>query len=90
MIWYHDRRINQATSLTLQERDRAASECETLRSLLSSARAEVLSVKSSANDDNRKLEQKMETERVSKENAKKELERRLEEMQKRKSKFNCF
>lgn len=71
-----------------KERDRASSECETLRSLLQHARAEVLSVKSSADNDSRQAEEKMASERRQRENAKRELEERLEEMQKRKSKFN--
>jgi DNA repair exonuclease SbcCD ATPase subunit len=71
-----------------KERDRASSECETLRSLLQHARAEVLSVKSSADNDSRQLEEKMASEMRQRENAKRELEERLEAMQSRKSKFN--
>lgn len=71
-----------------KERDRASSECETLRSLLQHARAEVLSVKSSADNDSRQLEEKMADEMRQRENAKRELEERLEAMQNRKSKFN--
>lgn len=71
-----------------KERDRLSAETETLRSLLQNARAEVLSVRSSVTVDKAKLEQQMAEERRQKDSAKRELESRLEAMQKRKSKFN--
>ncbi|KAH9450727.1 hypothetical protein Pst134EB_018249 [Puccinia striiformis f. sp. tritici] len=77
-----------------KERDKITTQNESLRKELASATAEVENVRNNVQVEKLQFENQLSEERRAKENAKKQLEARMEEMQNsrmtRKSKFNCF
>ncbi|OAV89241.1 hypothetical protein PTTG_01857 [Puccinia triticina 1-1 BBBD Race 1] len=77
-----------------KERDKIATQNESLRKELAAATAEVEHVRTNVQAEKALFENQLGEERRAKENAKKQLEARMEEMQTsrmtRKSKFNCF
>lgn len=77
-----------------KERDKISTQNESLRKELAAATAEVEHVRNNVQAEKAQFENQLGEERRAKENAKKQLEARLEEMQAsrmtRKSKFNCF
>ncbi|KAA1077041.1 hypothetical protein PGTUg99_000897 [Puccinia graminis f. sp. tritici] len=77
-----------------KERDKISTQNESLRKELAAATAEVEHVRNNVQVEKAQFENQLGEERRAKENAKKQLEARMEEMQAsrmtRKSKFNCF
>jgi len=77
-----------------KERDKISTQNESLRKELAAATAEVEHVRNNVQAEKAQFENQLGEERRAKENAKKQLEARMEEMQAsrmtRKSKFNCF
>ncbi|RDB21522.1 hypothetical protein Hypma_011769 [Hypsizygus marmoreus] len=78
-----------ATELA-RERDMLNTKIESLRNELSEAKREVVSVRRSIVEEKQSLEQKLDEERKAKERARQQLDSRMEELQKRKSKFACL
>ncbi|KXN86942.1 Kinesin-like protein KIF21B [Leucoagaricus sp. SymC.cos] len=79
----------QATELA-RERDTLNARIDALRSELSEARNEVASVRRSIVEEKQSLEQRLEEEKKAKERVRQQLDMRMEELQKRKSKFACL
>ncbi|KAF5357958.1 hypothetical protein D9756_001456 [Leucocoprinus leucothites] len=79
----------QATELA-RERDTLSSRIESLRGELSEAQHEVASVRRSIVEEKHSLEQRLEEEKKAKERVRQQLDLRMEELQKRKSKFACL
>ncbi|KIJ44279.1 hypothetical protein M422DRAFT_168492, partial [Sphaerobolus stellatus SS14] len=79
----------QATEFS-KERDRLNSQVETLRNELSEAKREVVNVRRSIVEEKQSLEHRLDEERKAKERARAQLDQRIEELQKRKSKFACI
>jgi kinesin family protein 4/21/27 len=79
----------QATELA-RERDTLNIKLEALRNELSEAKREVVSVRRSIVEEKQSLEQRLDEERKAKERARQQLDSRMEELQKRKSKFACL
>ncbi|KAG1754309.1 kinesin-domain-containing protein [Suillus lakei] len=79
----------QATELA-RERDSLNSQIEGLRSELQEARREVVTVRKSIVEEKQSLESRLDEERRAKERARAQLDSRMEELQKRKSKFACL
>ncbi|KAJ3567010.1 hypothetical protein NP233_g6634 [Leucocoprinus birnbaumii] len=79
----------QATELA-RERDTLTSRIEGLRNELSDAKHEVANVRRSIVEEKQSLEQRLEEEKKAKERVRQQLDLRMEELQKRKSKFACL
>ncbi|KAG1756320.1 kinesin domain-containing protein [Suillus paluster] len=79
----------QATELA-RERDSVNSQIESLRNELQEARREVVTVRKSIVEEKQSLESRLDEERRAKERARAQLDSRMEELQKRKSKFACL
>lgn len=79
----------QATELA-RERDSLNSQIEGLRNELQEARREVVTVRKSIVEEKQSLESRLDEERRAKERARAQLDSRMEELQKRKSKFACL
>ncbi|KAL1744355.1 kinesin [Schizophyllum fasciatum] len=78
-----------ATELA-RERDTLNTKMEALRRELEEAKREVTSVRRSIVEEKQSLEQRLDEERRAKERARQQLDSRMEELQKRKSKFACL
>ncbi|KAI0032831.1 hypothetical protein K488DRAFT_49051 [Vararia minispora EC-137] len=78
----------QATELA-RERDSLNQQIDSLRSELAEAKREVVSVRRSVVEEKQSLEHRLDEERRAKERARQQLDSRMEELQKRKSKFVC-
>ncbi|KAJ7085691.1 kinesin [Mycena belliarum] len=78
-----------ATELA-RERDTLNVKLETIRSELDEAKREVVSVRNSVVQEKQTLEQRLDEERKAKERARQQLDVRMDELQKRKSKFACL
>ncbi|KAF9482822.1 kinesin domain-containing protein [Pholiota conissans] len=79
----------QATEIA-RERDTLNVKLEALRNELSEAKREVVSVRRSIVEEKQSLEQRLDEERKAKERARQQLDSRMEELQRRKSKFACL
>ncbi|KIY42941.1 kinesin-domain-containing protein [Fistulina hepatica ATCC 64428] len=78
-----------ATELA-RERDTLLAKCEALRTEVADAKKEVQNVRRSIVEEKQSLEQRLDEERRAKERARQQLDSRMEEIQKRKSKFACL
>ncbi|GLB34798.1 putative kinesin motor, catalytic domain [Lyophyllum shimeji] len=78
-----------ATELA-RERDTLNAKIEALRNELAEAKREVVTVRRSIVEEKQSLEQKLDEERKAKERARQQLDSRMDELQKRKSKFACL
>ncbi|KAL1691307.1 kinesin [Schizophyllum commune] len=78
-----------ATELA-RERDTLNTKMEALRRELEEAKREVTNVRRSIVEEKQSLEQRLDEERRAKERARQQLDSRMEELQKRKSKFACL
>ncbi|KIK61893.1 hypothetical protein GYMLUDRAFT_243060 [Collybiopsis luxurians FD-317 M1] len=78
-----------ATELA-RERDRLNAEIEGLRKELTDAKREVVNVRQSIVEEKQSYEQRLDEERKAKERARQQLDSRMEELSKRKSKFACL
>lgn len=79
----------QATELA-RERDNLNSQIATLRTDLHDAKNEVVNVRRSIVEEKQSLETRLDEERRAKERVRAQLDSRMEELQKRKSKFVCL
>ncbi|KAG5637757.1 hypothetical protein H0H81_003324 [Sphagnurus paluster] len=79
----------QATELA-RERDALNAKIEALRNELAEAKREVVTVRRSIVEEKQSLEQRLDEERKAKERARYQLDSRMDELQKRKSKFACL
>jgi len=79
----------QATELA-RERDTLNIKLEAMRNELSEAKREVVTVRRSIVEEKQSLEQRLDEERKAKERARQQLDSRMEELQRRKSKFACL
>ncbi|KAF8447796.1 hypothetical protein L210DRAFT_3501334 [Boletus edulis BED1] len=79
----------QATELA-RERDSLSAQLETLRNELQEARREVATVRRSIVEEKQSLESRLDEERRAKERTRAQLDSRMEELQRRKSKFACI
>jgi kinesin family protein 4/21/27 len=78
-----------ATELA-RERDNLNSQVETLKNDLAETKREVASVRRSIVEEKQSLEQRLDEERKAKERVRQQLDSRMEELQRRKSKFACL
>ena len=78
-----------ATELA-RERDALNGQIENLRNELQTTQREVDNVRLSIAEEKQNLQQSLEEERKAKERARHQLDTRMEELQKRKSKFACL
>lgn len=79
----------QATELA-RERDGLNQQITNLRTDLAEAKAEVVNVRRSIVEEKQTLESRLDEERRAKERARAQLDSRMEELQRRKSKFACL
>ncbi|THH18433.1 hypothetical protein EUX98_g8959 [Antrodiella citrinella] len=79
----------QATELA-RERDNLNTQISGLRSELNEAKSEVVSVRRSIVEEKQSLENRLDEERKAKERARAQLDSRMDELQRRKSKFACL
>ena len=79
----------QATELA-RERDALNAKVEGLRNDLTNAKREVETVRKSVVEEKQSLEHRLDEERRAKERARQQLDTRMEELQRRKSKFACL
>ncbi|KAF8844806.1 hypothetical protein BDN67DRAFT_962242 [Paxillus ammoniavirescens] len=79
----------QATELA-RERDSLNAQIDALRNELQEVRREVVTVRNSIVEEKQSLESRLDEERRAKERARAQLDSRMEELQKRKSKFACL
>ncbi|KAG6335027.1 hypothetical protein ID866_4053 [Astraeus odoratus] len=79
----------QATELA-RERDTLSAQVDSLRNELQEARREVATVRKSIVEEKQSLESRLDEERRAKERARAQLDSRMEELQRRKSKFACL
>jgi len=79
----------QATELS-RERDDLNSQMESLRNELAEVKREVALVRQTVVEENQSLEQRLGEERGAKEQARHQLDSRMEELAARKSKFACI
>ncbi|KNZ78457.1 Kinesin-like protein KIF27 [Termitomyces sp. J132] len=73
-----------------RERDTLNAKLETVRNELAEAKREVVTVRRSIVEEKQSLEQKLDEERKAKERARSQLDSRMDEIQRRKSKFACL
>lgn len=73
-----------------RERDNVSGQLERLRRELDAARLEMNNVRQSVFEEKQSLEAKLDEERRAKERTRQQLEMRVEEIQRRKSKFACL
>ncbi|KAK2466821.1 hypothetical protein APHAL10511_001079 [Amanita phalloides] len=78
-----------ATELA-RERDSLNNQIEALKNDLNQAKHEVVSVRRSIVEEKQSLEQRLDEERKAKERVRQQLDSRMEELQRRKSKFACL
>jgi len=78
-----------ATELA-RERDTLNTTVEALRNELTDAKREVVTVRRSIVEEKQSLEQRLDEERKAKERARQQLDSRMDELQRRKSKFACL
>ncbi|KAJ3888213.1 kinesin domain-containing protein [Lentinula edodes] len=78
-----------ATELA-RERDRLNGDIEALRKDLTDTKREVVNVRQSIVEEKQSYEQRLDEERKAKERARQQLDSRMEELSKRKSKFACL
>ncbi|KIL69859.1 hypothetical protein M378DRAFT_69035 [Amanita muscaria Koide BX008] len=78
-----------ATELA-RERDTLNTQIETVKNDLAEAKREVQSVRKSIVEEKQSLEHRLDEERKAKERARQQLDSRMEEIQRRKSKFACL
>ncbi|KAJ3828818.1 kinesin domain-containing protein [Lentinula raphanica] len=78
-----------ATELA-RERDRLNGDIEALRKELTDTKREVVNVRQSIVEEKQSYEQRLDEERKAKERARQQLDSRMEELSKRKSKFACL
>jgi len=78
-----------ATELA-RERDSLNSQVESLRSELQETKREVATARRSIVEEKQSLEHRLDEERRAKERARAQLDARMEELQRRKSKFACL
>ncbi|KAF8623536.1 hypothetical protein AX15_006312 [Amanita polypyramis BW_CC] len=78
-----------ATELA-RERDTLSNQLETLKNDLAEAKREVVTVRKSIVEEKQSLEQRLDEERKAKERVRQQLDSRMEELQRRKSKFACL
>lgn len=74
----------------VKERDSLISQVQGLRAQLEEAQQEITQVRRSVVEEKNSLEQRLLDERLAKDKARQQLESRMEELQKRKSKFACI
>ncbi|KAI0078121.1 kinesin-domain-containing protein [Panus rudis PR-1116 ss-1] len=79
----------QATELA-RERDNLTTQITALRTELSEAKKEVVTVRRSIVEEKQSLEHRLDEERRAKERARAQLDSRMDELQRRKSKFACL
>ena len=79
----------QATELA-RERDSLSGQVENLRTELAEAKREVTLVRRSVVEEKQSLEQRLDEERRAKERVRNQLDARMDELSKRKSKFVCI
>lgn len=79
----------QATEMA-RERDNLTTQVTALRTELHEAKNEVVTVRRSIVEEKQSLEHRLDEERRAKERARAQLDSRMEELQKRKSKFACL
>ena len=79
----------QATELA-RERDNLNNQMAALRQELHDAKAEVVNVSKSIVEEKQSLEHRLDEERRAKERARQQLDSRMDELQRRKSKFACL
>ena len=79
----------QATELA-RERDSLNIKIDQMRNELTEAQREVVIVRRSVVEEKQTLEQRLDEERKAKERARQQLDSRMEEFQRRKSKFACL
>ena len=79
----------QATEIA-RERDNLSGQVERLRRELDLTRQEINDVRRSVIEEKQSLEARLDEERCAKERTRQQLEMRVEEIQKRKSKFACL
>ncbi|CEL63802.1 Kinesin-like protein KIF21A OS=Mus musculus GN=Kif21a PE=1 SV=2 [Rhizoctonia solani AG-1 IB] len=80
---------NQSMEL-VKERDSLISQVQGLRAQLEEAQQEIAQVRRSVVEEKHSLEQRLDDERRAKDRARQQLESRMEELQRRKSKFACI
>ncbi|KAJ1309167.1 hypothetical protein OPQ81_004838 [Rhizoctonia solani] len=80
---------NQSMEL-VKERDSLISQVQGLRVQLEEAQQEIAQVRRSVVEEKHSLEQRLDDERRAKDRARQQLESRMEELQRRKSKFACI
>ncbi|KAF8636524.1 hypothetical protein AX17_003337 [Amanita inopinata Kibby_2008] len=78
-----------ATELA-RERDTLNTQIDTLKNDLTEAKREVVTVRRSIVEEKQSLEQRLDEERKAKERVRQQLDSRMEELQRRKSKFACL
>lgn len=79
----------QATEIA-RDRDNLTTQVTALRTELYEAKNEVVNVRRSIVEEKQSLEHRLDEERRAKERARAQLDTRMEELQKRKSKFACL
>ena len=79
----------QATEIA-RERDTLNAQIVSLRGELQESKREVATVRRSIVEEKQSLEHRLDEERRAKERARQQLDSRMEELQKRKSKFVCL
>jgi len=79
----------QATELA-RERDTLNGQLDSLRNELQEAKREVVTVRRSIVEEKQSLELRLDEERKAKERARQQLDTRMDELQRRKSKFACL
>lgn len=79
----------QATEIA-RERDTLNAQIDSLRGELQESKREVATVRRSIVEEKQSLEHRLDEERRAKERARQQLDSRMEELQKRKSKFVCL
>ncbi|KAG6814559.1 hypothetical protein H0H92_000087 [Tricholoma furcatifolium] len=73
-----------------RERDTLNTKIESMRNELAEAKREVVTVRKSIVEEKQSLEQRLDEERKAKERARSQLDSRMDELQRRKSKFACL
>jgi len=84
------RKVRMHATELARERDTLNGQIENLRNELIRAQSEVATVRKSIAEEKHSLEARLDEERRAKERARAQLDSRMEELQKRKSKFACL